>query len=84
LREPEPELFTGRRLRAWALEVRLRSTLLERFNEDFWRNPASGRWLRDLFSRGRRDDAESISEELAGAPLSLEDAAARLIRVMMA
>lgn len=84
LREPEPQLFTSRQLRAWALEIRLRSFLLERFNEDFWRNPASGRWLRDLFSRGRRDDAESISQELAGAPLSLEEPAARLIRVMMA
>ncbi|HME92145.1 MAG TPA: peptidase M3 [Myxococcaceae bacterium] len=84
LREPEPQLFSGRQLRAWALEVRLRAFLLERFNEDFWRNPASGRWLRDLFSKGRRDDAESLSQELAGEPLSLEDAAARLIRVMMA
>ncbi len=84
LREPQPQLLSACALRAWALEARLYALLLERFNEDFWRNPATGRWLRDLFSRGRRDDAESISQEVAQAPLSLIGATDRLVRVMSA
>ncbi len=82
LRDVEPQLHATRALRAWALEVRLHGLLQQRFNEDFWRNPAAGSWLKNLFSRGQRDDAEALAKELTGQPLALADAGARLVRVM--
>lgn len=68
-------------LRGWALEAQLLGKLRERFNEDWWRNPATGRWLKELSQRGQRDDASEIARQL-GAELQLEAAGARLVRVM--
>ncbi|MGV3622092.1 MAG: hypothetical protein ACO1OB_14815 [Archangium sp.] len=49
-------------LDGYALEHVFRSELRERFNEDFWRNPATGRWLVDLAGNGQRDDAAAIAK----------------------
>lgn len=49
-------------LDAFALEHVFRAELRERFNEDFWRNPATGRWLVDLASHGQRDDVTVIAK----------------------
>jgi hypothetical protein len=68
-------------LRGWALEAVLLGKLREKFNEDFWRNPATGRWLKELSQRGQRDDATEIARQL-GAELQLEAAGARLVKVM--
>lgn len=78
------------RLDAFGLEHALRSQLLERFNEDFWRNPATGRWLLDLAARGQRDDAVTVAKFYAGAssapaseaPLPVVEAALHRVRVM--
>jgi hypothetical protein len=64
-----------------ALEARLHSVLRERFNEDFWRNPAAGTWLTQLFSRGQREDAEKLSRELGG-PLELAMAGTRVVAAL--
>ncbi len=77
-----PALYSTRCVRAWALEARLHQLLQQRFNEDFWRNPAAGSWLKNLFSRGQREDADAVAQELTGRPLELREAAARLVRVM--
>ena len=70
------------RLDAWALQHTLRAHLLERFNEDYWRNPAAGRFLLDLASQGQRDDVLGIARGLGlGAP-SLSAAAEQRIAVM--
>lgn len=76
-----PQLSRAQTLRGFALEVHLQSVLRQRFNEDFWRNPAAGSWLAQLFSRGQRDDAGRLSQELGG-PLELSTAAARLIQAL--
>jgi hypothetical protein len=68
-------------LRGWALEAVLLDRLRERFNEDFWRNPATGRWLKELSAKGQRDDAAEVAKALGGT-LSLEAAGARLVKVM--
>lgn len=73
------------RLDAFSLEHALRSQLLERFNEDFWRNPATGRWLLDLAARGQRDDAVAVAKFYGAtgeAPLQILEAAQHRIRVM--
>ncbi|HSP80606.1 MAG TPA: peptidase M3, partial [Myxococcaceae bacterium] len=78
----DPQLYVTRYLRAWALETRLTSRLHERFNEDFWRNPAAGHWLQGLFARGGTDDAEALAQELSGAALSLHEAGRRLVSIL--
>ncbi len=78
----DPQLYAVRYLRAWALELRLRSVLQERFDEDFWRNPSSGQWLATWFDRGQSVDAEALSKELSGQPLSLVAAGQSLVAVL--
>ncbi len=68
-------------LDAFALEQLMRSFLRERFNEDFWRNPATGRWLVDLAGRGQHDDAPVVAK-LLGGELSLSGAAQHRVLVM--
>ncbi|WP_224365934.1 peptidase M3 [Hyalangium versicolor] len=78
----DPQLYSARYLRAWALEARLTARLMERFNEDFWRNPSASAWLKGLFSRGGTDDAEALSTEVSGTALSLPEAGARLVAIL--
>jgi hypothetical protein len=78
----DSQLSSARYLRAWALEARLTARLMERFNEDFWRNPSASAWLKGLFSRGGTDDAEALAQELTGSGLSLPEAGARLVAIL--
>ncbi|MDC0713973.1 peptidase M3 [Stigmatella sp. ncwal1] len=78
----DPQLYSARYLRAWALETRLTAWLQERFNEDFWRNPSAAEWLKGLFARGGTDDAETLSTEISGTPLALPEAGARLVAIL--
>lgn len=78
----DAQLHGARYLRAWALEATWHRVLQERFDEDFWRNPATGRWLVTLFDRGQRDDAEALSREFSGAPLDVGLAGERLVAVL--
>ena len=85
LHDVDPQLYSTRYLRAWAFEARLHKVMLERFNEDFWRNPAAGTYLKQLFAQGQREDADQLARHLGKqAPLSLSDASTRLVRVMAA
>ncbi len=70
------------RLDAFALEQAMQKDVQERFNEDYWRNPATGRWLLDLAGRGQRDDAVAVGKFLEVKELSLSDAARRRVLVM--
>jgi len=78
----DPQLYSARYLRAWALETRLTGWLMERFNEDFWRNPSASTWLKGLFARGGTDDAETLAQEISGTPLALPEAGARLVTLL--
>ena len=69
-------------LDAFALEQVMRRHLQERFNEDFWRNPATGRWLADLASRGQHDDATVVARSLGVESASLAEAAHHRVLVM--
>lgn len=69
-------------LDAWALERRLTQTLTERYNEDFYRNPAAGRWLQDLWSHGQGDDAAQVAQRLGDERLDLSLAGRRLVQVL--
>ncbi|HEX8441677.1 peptidase M3 [Archangium sp.] len=78
----DPQLYVTRYLRAWALETRLTQQLTARFNEDWWRNPAAGRWLQGFFGRGGTDDAEALASELSGKALTLPEAGSRLVALL--
>jgi hypothetical protein len=79
-----PQLYAARYLRAWALEAPVRRLLQERFNEDWWRNPGAGAWLRAAFARGARDDADALAREWTGGELQLAPAARGFVAVMAA
>ncbi|MEW6432786.1 MAG: hypothetical protein AB1730_14880 [Myxococcota bacterium] len=69
-------------LDAWALEGRLAQTLTERFNEDYFRNPAAGRWLVELWGKGQRDDAAQVAAALGDESLDVLRAGRRRVAVM--
>jgi hypothetical protein len=62
--------YVARYLRAWQLEAMLRAALVERFDEDWFRNPRSGPFVGALLERGQRDDAVTVAREALGATLS--------------
>ena len=67
----DPHFYSARYLRAWQLQSLLAETLVERFNEDWWRNPAAGPWIvKELFAHGQRELAEEQSQRVAGKSLS--------------
>lgn len=82
LQDVGPQLAPARALRAYALEVQLHGLMQQRFNEDYWRNPTAGRFLQGLLSRSRQGGASALAEQLTGKPLSLLEAADRLVRIM--
>jgi hypothetical protein len=69
-------------LRACGLEALLQGTLKERFNEDFWRNPSTGRWLAGFCAPGQRENADQVALATGAAALSLTAAGQRLVAVM--
>lgn len=61
--------YAARYLRAWMLEATLRQHLVERFDEDWFRNPRSGPAVLELFARGQKDDAARLAAEVVRTPL---------------
>lgn len=61
--------YAARYLRAWQYEATLRALLVERFDEDWFRNPRAAPFLLDLFARGQREDASQLARELTGSAL---------------
>lgn len=69
--------YSTRYLRAWQLQALLSECLVERFDQDWYRNPAAGPWMiNELWSEGQRETAEEIaarirvgSDPLSFAPL---------------
>lgn len=67
----DPRYYSTRYLRAWQLQALLAETLTERFDADWYRNPAAGPWVvGDLFGEGQRELAPELAERVAGKGLS--------------
>ena len=67
----DPRFYAARYLRAWQLQALLTETLVERFNEDWWRNPHAGPWIvGSLFGEGQRELAGELAERATGRSLS--------------
>jgi hypothetical protein len=61
--------YVGCYLRAWALEVDWRSELGGRFGAEWFANAEAGTWLRALWARGQRLEADRLLEEVVGRKL---------------
>jgi len=67
----DARFYAARYLRAWQLQALLDETLVERFDEDWWRNPRAGPWICSaLFGEGQRELAHEQARRVADKPLS--------------
>lgn len=67
----DPRFYAARYLRAWQLQALIAETLVERYNEDWWRNPRAGPWICSaLFGEGQRELAHEQAERVSGKTLS--------------
>ena len=73
----DPRYYSTRYLRAWQLQALLNESLVRRFDQDWFRNPAAGPWVTEhLWAEGQRESAEELAarvaapgEKLSFAPL---------------
>ena len=65
-------------LRSWAFEAQLRDHLREQFGNGWFTRREAGDLLRELWSLGQRPTAEELLEDVTGATLEMEAAAARV------
>jgi oligoendopeptidase F len=72
LADVDPFFYGARYLRAWMLESMLRQYLVENFEEDWFRNPRAGDFLKELWSEGQRYDAVEFARRLAYPSLTME------------
>lgn len=67
----DPRFYAARYLRAWQLQALITETFVERFDDDWWRNPRAGPWLVDeLLGEGQRELAGELAERATGKTLS--------------
>ena len=79
----DPRFYSGRYLRAWQLQAVMSDTLTTRFDEDWWRNPRAGPWLRtELFSFGQRETADELASRIAGRALDFAPVIAAIERLV--
>ena len=79
----DPRFYAVRYLRAWQLQAVLDESLRERFNEDWWRNPAAGPWMvEELFGLGQRELAEEQAQRVGGKGLSFAPVIAGIERMV--
>jgi hypothetical protein len=73
---------TARALHAEQLAVVLAFAMRERFDEDWYRNPAAGEELRGYFAEGYRYTADERSVQLSSAPLGFDPVARRVAEML--
>jgi len=81
LLDVDPAFYSARYLRAWQLEGTWAEVFQERYDEDWWRNPAAGTLVDDLMSRGQADGADAFAAAV-DRTLSFAPAVQRLVRVL--
>lgn len=78
LADVDPGFYAARYLRAWQLEAALADMLIEKHDEDWFRNPRAGEFVAELMSRGQTDLAHELALEVTGKPLDFETLVTRL------
>ena len=64
LSDMDSGFYSADYLRAWIRSAQLRQHLLDEVGDDWWRNPETGRRLRELWREGTRPTSEEIAERL--------------------
>jgi len=78
LSDVDPAFYCARYLRAWQLEAVLSTTLKERFDEDWFRNPRAGVFVQELMSLGQGQPAHVLARSVADTRLTFEPLFKRL------
>jgi hypothetical protein len=68
LEDVDPHYYCIRYLRAWMFAGAVHAELRERFDEDWFLNPRSGAFLRELWSLGQEGRVEDLAREHLGIP----------------
>jgi hypothetical protein len=67
----DPRYYAARYLRAWQLQAVIGEALVERFDEDWYRNPRAGPYIvENLFAEGQRELAHELAERVTARNLS--------------
>jgi hypothetical protein len=69
LADMDDDFYSADYLRAWVRTAQLRAHVRGRFGPDWWRTPATGDFLRELFAEGTRPSSEEIAERIDFQPL---------------
>ena len=69
LSDMDAGFYSADYLRAWIRSAQLRRHLIETVGEDWWRNPATGELLRELFREGTKPSSEEIAARIGFDPL---------------
>ena len=69
LSDMDSGFYSADYLRAWIRAAQLRRYLVGEVGEDWWRSPATGEILRDLFHEGTKPTSEEIAGRLGFEPL---------------
>jgi hypothetical protein len=78
----DPRFYAARYLRAWQLGAVLADALVERFDQDWYRNPNAGPWIvGELFAEGQRELASELSQRVAGRGLAFDSVRRALERL---
>lgn len=82
LADVDPWFYTARYLRAWWFEAQLEQYLVERYDEEWYRNDRTGGFLKELWHRGQSRSLEELGSELGLGALTpdqlIRDLTARL------
>ena len=82
LSDVDPGFYCARYLRAWQLEAVLSSSLRERFDEDWFRNPRAGAFVHELMSLGQSQPAHELARSVAETPLTFDPLFDRLVTAL--
>jgi hypothetical protein len=77
----DPGFYVACYLRAWALEVDWRETMVERFGDAWFEDAAAGAWLLSLGAKGQRLDADHLLAAATGGALDFGRLALELTAV---
>ena len=64
LHDVDLHFYAARYWRAWKFEARLREFLMERFDEEWYRNDRTGPFLIGLWRQGQRHRVEALAQQL--------------------
>jgi hypothetical protein len=69
LADMDDGFYSADYLRAWIRTAQLRAYLRDSVGTNWWQNPETGTFLRELFSEGTRPSSEAVAEQIGFDPL---------------